>query len=229
MKGNKFISGFDPIWKEDFIEFSFLSTSAFFLRLFMIAFRNPTTDIFDKSDVFIQKITKIHRNTIRKAKKELIRHGLIIPKGYHVYLVRNNKRYAAPFSLTSTRQTEEQMHKNCATTCTKSVQLSSTSCTKTVQAVAQKMSNQLHKNCASVAQKVSNPIYTETEYTEYTDKENLKGYVKEEEIPTLRKLYPFKERERLKVHLSNRGLNEFEIGKAFELIYPQQYTGRRSF
>jgi len=215
----KLSNGFDPIWKEDFIEFSFLSTTAFFLRLFMISFRDPTTDIFNKSDIFIQKVTKISRPTIIKAKKELLKHGIIIKEGYHTYLIRQFRRFPPHHTFSKpVKKLYNQLSRNFTTTCK-----------ETLQPVVNKPYNQLSKNFTTAVKKFDNPIYTETYNTDNTEGKDLKGYVSKEEIPTLRKLYPFKDRHKLQTHLEARGLNGQEIGKAFELIYPQQYTGRRAF
>lgn len=55
---------------------------------------------------------------------------------------------------------------------------------------------------------------------------NFKNVIDDKEIPALRFLYAWEKREGLKLHLMNRNFTESEIGKIFERVYPQQYTGK---
>ena len=84
---------FDPIWKEDFKELKHLSSTEFVLRQLLRVHRNFETSITHLSNLQIQKITGLNRQTIKKSIDKLCHLGYIVRKGYHIYYIRSFERY----------------------------------------------------------------------------------------------------------------------------------------
>ncbi len=76
------------------------------------------------------------------------------------------------------------------------------------------------------------PLYTKNTRTQLKDSENSSNEEPEKlcfyenEIPSLRSLYSFNERDKLKTHLMNRGFNEHEAANILEKVYSLEYTGK---
>jgi len=197
---------FDPIWLEDFKDLRSISPTAFIIRQLLRLSRDITTNLTSLSDTDIQKDTGFNRLTIRKARKELIDAGFIIPAGYHTCFI-------APFRWTESVQ-PNQNHLD-------------TKC----PSLGHKVSNHLDIKCPSLGHKVSNPIYIQKQNTPETESSILESYKKavfnDEEIPWARSQYPWERRHEFEAHLTlSRGFTGSEAGKIMEKVYPQQYTGK---
>ncbi len=199
-KKPKLTPKFDPIWRVDFGDLHKISPAAFIIRQLLRLARDLETSLTNLTDTQIQIETGLNRETIRNARRELVNAGYIVPQGYHTYFIR-------PFKWTETVQpTENGLNENRSS-------------------LERKSSNHLNENRSSDERKPSNPyIYQKQNITE-TERPYF-PVIEDDELPYLRSLYPYNSRENLKIHLENRGFKEFEIGKIFERVYPQQYTGK---
>ena len=87
--------GFDPIWASDYLDIKLnkLSRTAFILRQMYRSYRDIKTNLCILSDLQIHNITGWHRESIQKARKQLINLGEIIPTGYHSFAVKSFHQY----------------------------------------------------------------------------------------------------------------------------------------
>jgi len=199
-KHPKLTPKFDPIWRFDFGDLHTISPTAFIIRQLLRLTRDLETNLTDLSDAQIEKETGITRKTIRRARRELIQAGNIIPKGYHTYLI-------PPFKwVENTQPVDNNLGRN-------------------DPSLGSKVPNHLGRNDPSLGSKVPNSIITETEATE-TEGPPVPVYVSDDEIPHIRTLYSWADRHSLKAQLLHRHLSESDIGKVFERVYPNQYTGK---
>lgn len=195
---------FDPIWKEDFLDLQYLSKSAFILRQLFRVKRDRNSNEVNLSDLEIHEITGFGRNTIARAKAELIKSDDLVQKGYHVYLVPSFKKFSTGCAKTE-QPPEKQLRQNGASGCAKT-------------------EHRLRQNGASVAPKRSNPYIR----PDLDIKDQGKASFSEDEINDLRVLYPFREkRDDLKQHFLNRGFSEQESAHLLEKVYSQELTGGR--
>lgn len=205
------LPAFDPIWIEDFFDLRSLSKTAFILRQLYRLYRDPATNIVNLPDTTIRKFTGFGRNTIAKAKKELIAHGFLTPIGYHALTVKEFHKFYTGCSKT------EQVVKNDL------LQNRATGCSKT--------EHHLLQNGAPLAPKQDNPYKADSD-TDITDRENFPLTEKDfdhAEIPFFKQFFPFRtKRSECIDHLKMRGFTEHAISELLEkVIYPEEYGYRK--
>lgn len=147
-KQPKLESKFDPIWQADFKDLQALSKTAFILRQIYRLYRNSQTNQCNLSDYKIREITSWSRNTIQKAKYELIKKNHIIPNGFHLFTI------PLFHKLTNSSETElSQQLRNRAI-----------NSSETELSTAQKLSHNSSKTELS--------LYTDTDITEVAEQKN---------------------------------------------------------
>lgn len=90
MPKDKFKPNFDPVWQSDYLDIRLkkLSRTAFIMRQMYRSYRDPKTNLCKLSDPQIRSITGWDRESIQKAREQLIALGEIIPTGYRSYAVK---------------------------------------------------------------------------------------------------------------------------------------------
>ena len=126
MAKDKLKPGFDPIWASEFLEIKLkkMSRTAFILRQMYRAYRNPETNICTLSDLQIHNITGWHRRAIRRARKQLIALGEIIPIGYYSFAVKTFHQYQESCAQKAQPQ-ENDLSPKGSTSCAQRAQLQS--------------------------------------------------------------------------------------------------------
>jgi hypothetical protein len=85
MPKGKLKPGFDPIWQSDLLDLRRMNRTAYILRQIYRLYRDPKTNLVNLSDYTIKAITGWHRESIIKARHQLIALKEIIPQGYHAF------------------------------------------------------------------------------------------------------------------------------------------------
>lgn len=201
-KSPKLTPKFDPIWRQDFQDLKNISPTAFVVRQLIRLARDLETNISNLPDTQIEKETGIVRKAIRRARRELISAGYIVPHGYHTYFIR-------PFRwVVMTQPEKNHLGRN-------------------DPSLGSKVPNHLGQNDPSLGSKVPNSILIQKQNNTETEGKIVFVPVLDDEIPALKIIYPWNKRENLKTTLMTlRGHSEADVGKIFERVYPQQYTGK---
>lgn len=165
---------------------------------------------------------KVHRElgwnprTTRKCFKILIQNGYIVPQGYCLYIVHKWRRLSTD-SVKSAESKPKQLGIKCRPTSALSADLPR------------------HKVPTDSALS-ADPLYNRDRDTEIQREKDSASPVEnfgetaridDSELPSLRSLYSFDQREDLKRHLmATRGFNEKQVSDTFERVYTREYTGK---
>ncbi len=87
VKKKKLKNGWDKLYGSSFGDLRKMSNTAFLLRLLYRSQRNLGTGICDLTDSEVRNFTGWNREKIQAAREFLLKKGLIICKGYHLYYV----------------------------------------------------------------------------------------------------------------------------------------------